>query len=204
MRWSEFHIFENRFEASLVFHTKFYSETRFQIYYYAKLIGDKIFSRTRRFILLLRRHFWKSLWSEFGVPTKFDSETRFEIYYLTKLNGDKILSGTRRFEGMMHAPKISLKYFRLFYCPMLNKIKFLAPKAVPHTWQTQIPIARLVCARSAQLHLVWPALRKREYCSARARTKKCDFGGFCMLDFIFYIFENFTRQWIGFCPCVKR
>jgi len=49
----------------------------------------------------------------------------------------------------------------------------------------QIKYYLIICARSAQLHLVWPALRKREYCSAWVRTKICDFGGFCMLDFIF-------------------
>ena len=51
----------------------------------------------------------------------------------------------------------------------------------------------LICAQSAQLHLVWLVLRKREYCIARSRTKKYDFGGFCMLDFIFYIFDRSSR-----------
>ena len=56
----------------------------------------------------------------------------------------------------------------------------------------------VIYARSAQLHLVWPALRKRGHCSNRDRTKNCDFGGFCMLDFMFYIFDRFALKWIIF------
>ena len=55
-------------------------------------------------------------------------------------------------------------------------------------------ILQLVYARSAQFHLVRQVLRKRECWSFRARKKNCDFGGLCVLDFIFYVFDHFT-QW---------
>ena len=56
-----------------------------------------------------------------------------------------------------------------------------------------LSVSVLICARSAHSQLVWPVLRKCECCSTRARKKNCDFGGFSMLDFIFYIFDRFSR-----------
>ena len=53
---------------------------------------------------------------------------------------------------------------------------------------TFVMLLCMICTRSTQLHLVWPALRKREYGRARDRTENCDFACYSLFYFYFWPF----------------